>query len=56
MVLVILAAGVLLVVWRPWDFVVPVNHPACSDRRDNDRDGKTDYPDDPECSLGPVHK
>jgi DNA-binding CsgD family transcriptional regulator len=55
-VLAMLAAGVLLVVGPPWD-VSPMPgasptgpRPACSDREDNDADGKTNYPEDRGCS------
>lgn len=34
----------------PWPISDERGQPACSDGKDNDNDGKTDYPRDPDCS------
>jgi hypothetical protein len=59
--LVVLAASTLLLVWQPWNSTGGAKKPSpafrgsgiaarCSDGRDNDRDGNTDFPADPGCS------
>ena len=45
----LLAAGMLLGACAQRDDE-PATHAVCADSRDNDNDGATDYPHDPECS------
>ena len=47
---IVMVGGLMMVVVAPAPATHSPYHPDCSDNRDNDGDGKVDYPADPGCT------